>query len=216
MSQQPTMDDRIAQARQTADAKAFAFHSTGACGMPLQVDLNHVWLVEFAGALLASSDRAVADLKTELARATSCAQQAERDANFANECADKWARKLTDARAQLTDARREAGREAALAIRQAWKDTPLGGDCVDEMMKAIDVFAAPTAPPTVTGPVGKVVAAFIGPDTSAWQGASVNVTEDGAWYVFTGQAWTRTQPPIVALATPQGGRTPTPEERAKP
>lgn len=42
----------------------------------------------------------------------------------------------------------------------------------------------------------KVVAAFVAPDTSAWQSRCVNVTEDGAWHTFNNGRWDADLPPL--------------------
>lgn len=40
----------------------------------------------------------------------------------------------------------------------------------------------------------RVIAAFIGPNDQAWQGMSVCVTEDGTWWLWTGQKWEENVP----------------------
>lgn len=52
---------------------------------------------------------------------------------------------------------------------------------------------APSATPRKRG---KVVAAFISPDTSQWQGLTVNVTEDGSWWRWMGTEWVRDTGPL--------------------
>lgn len=47
-------------------------------------------------------------------------------------------------------------------------------------------------------PTLKVVAAFIAPDTQAWQGSTVNVTEDGQWWRWTGVEWVEDTKPLFA------------------
>lgn len=50
----------------------------------------------------------------------------------------------------------------------------------------------------------KVVAAFIAPDNSKWQGMSVNVTEDGSWWTYNGTAWDRDTVPLAAASSREG------------
>lgn len=44
----------------------------------------------------------------------------------------------------------------------------------------------------------KVVAAFVSPSTQEWQGMSVCVTEDGTWWIWTGQKWEKNIPAVPA------------------
>ena len=53
----------------------------------------------------------------------------------------------------------------------------------------------------------RVVAAFIAPNNSQWQGSTVNVTEDGSWWRWTGTEWARDTAPLPSslseIATPR-------------
>ena len=51
----------------------------------------------------------------------------------------------------------------------------------------------------------RVVAAFLAPNTSSWQGAPVNVTEDGAWWVWyePEERWVERIPPLGGTVQPE-------------
>lgn len=120
--------------------------------------------------------------------------------------------------------------DVAAAGRDAWlakiePEVNLAQRLLDEIrftpqaLKALQAlnraFGWSTRPPTdvqaandVTREAAKVVAAFVAPENSKWQGVVVNVTEDGAWWTWRDDKWNRDWPPLPntvdsALAAPK-------------
>lgn len=94
---------------------------------------------------------------------------------------------------EYTDAEmRDAVADLIVAMRQRLKDAVSNGAPNFGLLADCEALLASCAPSTRRAVVhGKVVAAFIAPDSQQWQSSTVNVTEDGTWWRWDGKKWLR-------------------------